>query len=466
MPAIGSLLSIARSGLMASQAHIATASQNITNAQTPGYSRQRTLIRQGDQQNLPFGNFGTGVIVDGTERIRDNLLDTTFRRDAGAAAYNEQRRDALQAVESVYGEPSSTGLASTLDQFWQAWSDLANNPTSNAARAVVRTRGEQVASQLNAFGNQVIDAHTNTRTRLLNATARVNTLAEQVATLNGQIVAAEAAGNQSPDLRDQRDQRIDELSKLIGATAWPQANGSVNVNIGGDSLVDGNTFTTARLQAPLNDPSKLSIALGPANTSNTPIETLYSFGGEIGGLADAYNTVYPNALTELDTIAAALVTEINAVHTTGFVGAAPAGNFFAAGFASARDIRLDPAITNNLANIAASGISGEAGDNGIALRMSQMRTTAVVVGSQSVSIGEGYRNLVSRNAVAVSAASGTADAARTLATQTDARRDSVKGVSIDEEMVTLMKFQQSYQAAARLVSVVDEISQTLINLGR
>ncbi|HYW52276.1 MAG TPA: flagellar basal body rod C-terminal domain-containing protein, partial [Gemmatimonadaceae bacterium] len=127
---------------------------------------------------------------------------------------------------------------------------------------------------------------------------------------------------------------------------------------------------------------------------------------------------------------------------------------------------LDAAITSNAGNIAASGIANESGDNRVALTMSQLRSTRVTVNGQNVSIGEGFRSAVANIATTTNAATSTYEAARTLLTQAEVRRDSVKGVSIDEEMVNLMKFQQSYAAAARLVSVVDEISETLINLGR
>jgi flagellar hook-associated protein 1 len=466
MSSIGALLSIARSGMAAGQAQVSAASQNITNAQTPGYSRQRVTQSASTPQLLPAGSFGTGVTLAGPERMRNELLDATYRTGAGAAAFSEQRRDALQGVEGVLGEPSQTGLASSLEQFWSSWSDLASNPTSTAARAVVRQRGAQVSAQLNSFGNAIADQQALTRTRLQEMSTRVNALATQVAEINGQIVAAESSGNQAPDLRDQRDTRIDELSALIGATTTLQPNGSLNVLVGGDTLVDGVNAKNVRVQAPLNDPTRLSIALGPLSSTGGPTETMYQLGGEIAGALDAYNTVYPDALTRLDTIASTLVTETNSRHSAGFVGATPAGNFFDGARSTARTIRLDAGISASLNNIAASGTANEAGNNSVALSLSQLRNTAVSVGGQPVSINEAYRNVVSGIAVAVSSANGTATAARSLVTQADARRDSIKGVSIDEEMVNLIKFQQSYAAAARLVNVVDEMSQTLINLGR
>ncbi len=330
----------------------------------------------------------------------------------------------------------------------------------------MRQRGAQVAAQLNQFGNQVSTAATVARTRLEQTAERVNALAAQVAEINAAIVSAEAAGQQSPDMRDTRDQKIDELSQLVGATSYLQANGSVNVMIGGDSLVDGANFKTVRVQALTTDPAKLGLALGALPANGVPTETMYNVGGQMSGLFESYNSTYPAATASLDGIASALVTTMNTVHRTGFVGTTAAGDFYDASRTTARTIRLDAAIVANANNIAGSAISGESGDNGVALAMSQLRSTRVTVNGQQATIGEGYRSVVSNLAATANAAGSAAEAARTLQTQTDARRESVKGVSIDEEMVNLMKFQQSYAAAARLISVVDELSQVLINLGR
>ncbi|MDZ7630581.1 MAG: flagellar hook-associated protein FlgK [Gemmatimonadaceae bacterium] len=466
MPTFGGLLSIARSGLMASQAQISTASQNVTNAQTPGYSRQRVTLTQGYPEQLPYGTFGTGVMVKDVVRMRDEMLDGSYRRDAGAAAFSEERRDALQAVEGVLGEPSNAGLANSLEQLWASWSDLAVNPDSAAARGVVRQRGAQVATQLNTFGNQIEDARTTARTQVLQTADRVNQLSSQVAEINARIVSAEASGVQAPDMRDQRDAKIDELASLIGATAYPQADGSVNINVGGDSIVDGADYKIVRVQALKSDPTRLGVALGPLPPSGTPTETMYQIGGKMAGILDSYNNIYPDAQRNLDTIAASLVAETNARHRTGFIGNAAAGDFFDAARLTARTIALDSTIAANVNNVAASGIAGESGDNGVALALSRLRDTPVTINGQLASISEGYRNVVAGIATRVNGANGAATAARTLVSQTDTRRESVKGVSIDEEMVNLMKYQQSYAAAARLISVVDEMSQVLINLGR
>ena len=366
----------------------------------------------------------------------------------------------------MLGEPSATGLASSLEQFWSSWSDLSTNPTSSAARGVVRQRGSQVAAQLNQFGNQIVDAQTVARTRLLETADRVNALSSQVADINARIVAAESAGNEAPDMRDQRDLKVDELASLIGATAYAQPDGSVNVNVGGDSIVDGANYKKIRISALTSDPIKIGIALGDAPAGGGTAETMYQIGGQMAGTVDAYNNLYPAALAQLDGVASAIVNTTNALHRTGYIGATQAGNFFDGARTTARTMRLDAGILSNSDNVASSGVANQSGDNTVALALSQLRDAQTTVNGQVVSLNEGYRNVVASIATSTNSADGTATAARTLATQSDTRRESVKGVSIDEEMVNLMKYQQSYAAAARLITVVDQMSQTLINMAR
>lgn len=467
MSSFGGILSIARSGLLASQQAVTVASNNITNAQTPGYSRQRAVFRTGEPVQLPFGSFGTGVFTEDVQRMRNVLLDDTWRQDAAAAAWNEAQRDSLQAIERVWGEPSDTGLAAGLEQFWNAWSDLAAAPTSGAARSVVRQRGQQVAQQLNTFAARLDEMQGQQRTRLDESVSRVNALAREIGAINARIVAAESGGTESPELRDQRDMKVDELASLVGATAIEAADGSVNVQLGGDTLVDGAQVKQIELRAPNGFPSRFGIALQGAGVG--PIETMPIVGGRLGAQLEDYNVTIPGKLAAIDEIAEALVTEVNAIHRTGFIGAAAAGDFFHATgptAVTARGIRLDAAIVADPSAIAAADAANQAGNNGVALRLSQLRSTAVPVGATTQSIGEAWRGAVTDTAIRANSADAAATAARTLADQTDARRESVKGVSIDEEMVNLMKFQQSYAAAARLISVVDEMSQTLINLGR
>ena len=162
---IGSILSIARKAISAHQAAMQTVSQNIANAQVEGYSRQRAQINTSAPQRFSFYSIGTGVQVDGISRMRDQLLDASYRRESGSRESFSMRSDLLQEVEAVLGEPSDTGLANMLDEFWNSWSDLSNNPGNAAAQAVVRQRGQQVAYTLNSYVTRVDEVSNRSRDR-------------------------------------------------------------------------------------------------------------------------------------------------------------------------------------------------------------------------------------------------------------------------------------------------------------
>src|SRR5215207_1509166 len=181
---LGSILSVARTAIQAQQTAMQVMSQNVANAETPGYTRQRAELAANFPQSFPYGNVGTGVTVQTVTRARDALLDVAYRNDAGNAAGSALRRDLLQEVENVLGEPSDIGLSAALDAFWSSWSDLANDPTSGAARSVVQQRGRTLAGMLNTFAQRLGDARSQANLRLDESVRSLNGLADHVAQLN------------------------------------------------------------------------------------------------------------------------------------------------------------------------------------------------------------------------------------------------------------------------------------------
>ena len=202
------LLSIARSALVAHQTALQTIAQNVANAETPGYSRQEAVLTANTPLRMPYGNVGTGVNVSTVVRKRDILLDESFRTANGQAGDAGMRRDLMQELEAVFGEPSDAGMTNALDQFWNAWSDLSAQPSSLAARAVVQQRGRQLGQLFNGYDTQLTTLRSSTLERLGNTVERISALATQVADLNVRIVGAESSGNSANDLRDLRDLKL------------------------------------------------------------------------------------------------------------------------------------------------------------------------------------------------------------------------------------------------------------------
>lgn len=477
------LLSIARSALVSHQTALQTISQNIANAETPGYSRQEAVLTANTPLRLPYGNVGTGVNVATIVRKRDSLLDDAFRAANGQSGDAGMRRDLLQQLEAVFGEPSDAGMSNALDQFWNAWSDLSAQPGSLAARAVVQQRGRQLGQLFNGYDTQLTTLRTGTLDRLGSTVDRISALASQVADLNVRIVGAESGGDNAGDLRDLRDLKIDELSKLTGARTLQQPDGSVSVLIGNSTLVDGATAEPVSLEletpapppaTPLTDRT-VRVRLG------SPPDRLFPLAGELGALVTVLNTEIPAVRNRLDAMAAQLVTAVNTAHSGGFtfngsaIPGVAAGNFFDPGTIAnpvrAATLQLHSTILADPSKIAASGNANAPTDNTVAQALSALRTTENTVtfttptgATESNSFLGFFRGLVTQVGLQTASATDEATVASTLADQADLRRQAVSGVSTDEELVKMLRVQQSFQAAAKMIKVAEEMLDTLVNL--
>lgn len=293
------LFSIARSALLTHQTALQTVAQNVANAETPGYSRQEAVLTANTPVRMTYGSVGTGVSVSTIIRKRDILLDESFRSANTMAGDASMRRDLLSQVEAVFGEPSDEGMANALDQFWNAWSDLSAQPGSLAARAVVQQRGRQLGQLFNDYDTQLSTIRSSTLERLDNTVSRINAVASQVAELNVRIVGAEAGGNTANDLRDQRDLKLDELSKIAGTRVVPQPNGSVSVLIGNSMLVEGDTAVPLSVQMETPNPLPTTpLADVPVRIRlGTSPDRLAPLAGELSAMVQVLNTEIPGCAT-------------------------------------------------------------------------------------------------------------------------------------------------------------------------
>jgi flagellar hook-associated protein 1 FlgK len=464
---IGSILNSARQGMRAQQTAVQIASNNIANAQTVGYSRQRVDLQAALPTRFSFGTVGTGVEITGISRSRDTLLDMAYRSDSQAATYASTRSSTLTQVQNVFNEPSDTGLSASLDAFWSAWSDLANDPTNTSAKSMVRQAGNTVASTLNRFASQLDQIDQFNREGMNADVNSANKIARSIADLNTRIISAETGNQTANDLRDQRDVLLDTLSDLVGGQVVEHADGAVAYYVGGRMLIDHDDVKPMTM----NDNYPPTVTM-PQNAS--PISGI---GGSLGARLEVSTTDVPLMLSKLDGIAAGLIQQVNAIHSTGTtysgnppVGAA-AGNFFDATTpATARAIRLDATMTSGSAVAAAGPGNPGPGNNAVAAALTALRSTAVSLtdstGTTTATFGDFFNETVGTVATAVKDASDEATVQQTLASNSETRRQAVSGVSTDEELISVIEHQHAYQAAARLVTVVDEMMATLVDLGR
>jgi len=468
MASFGGILSIARGALSTSQAAVAIASHNIANASTPGYSRQREVLIEGPPENTTLGIFGTGVRLVTVQRARDLLLDQEYRMSSGQAGSSSMRSEFLQRVEGVFAEPSATGLSSALDKFYNAWSDLASDPTNASARTAVQQAGAALARTFNTAAGQLDTLKAEVAQRAQATVDSVNGIAREVAELNARIVSMEGGGHTASDLRDQRDVLLDTLSKEASTRVIERTDGGTQVLLGTISLVDGISAKQVQL---INSGTLGFKIVGSA-------DTMRSIGGELGALQQVYNSDIADTSTSLDTLASSIITDVNALHNTGWSPTAgvsgnwnpmtpPTGSmvdFFdaSAGNDTAGRIRLSTTVDANAGAIAAGTGLNEAGNNLLALSVAGLRDNAP--SAVNVNYAADFRTIVGSIAGHLNEAKNSTSVYNSLVDQSQQRRTAVFGVSVDEELIQIMRQQQAYAAASKVIKTVDEMMQTLLSL--
>ena len=454
MSSLTALSNIAESALMAQEAAMQVTGQNIANAQTPGYSRQSLLLNASTPQNTPFGSFGTGVTMASVTRNRDTLLDQQYRNQSAPSAAYQERSSLLGQIQDVYGEPSTTGLANTIDNFFNSWSELASNPDDSSAKAVVQQAGAQLASTFNNYATQLSNIAASNTTGITNTVSQVNSLVSQIAAMNQQIVAAKTATSSPNDLMDQRDQLLDQLSQTVAITVSTNANGSDQVNIGGIEIVNGTATKS------------LSIGTGiPYTLTTSTGDTLQSPGGQLGAMLTVANNDLPAAQNGLNALASSIITDVNNMHATGWSPPAGTGvDFFDSNpaNANAQNMQLSATVAADPSTIATGTTPNATGDNSVALAIAGLQNFSPSAAGNSFS--GAYSTLVTTVANSKNAADSSSTVYQTLQQQADTQRQSVSGVNTDEELTQMISQQQAYVAAAKLMETIQAMSTALLSI--
>jgi flagellar hook-associated protein 1 FlgK len=450
------LLNMGKDSLAAQQRALDVTSHNIANANTPGYSRQRAIL--GTNRPLDTmtpdsystsGQYGTGAQVSSVQRVRDLFLDTQVRDSTMSLNNWQEREQALSQVQEIFMELGDDAINSDLNAFWDSWHALAQDPTSTSYRMDVWQKGQKVAASLNRIYNELNDLRLSIDDNLAADVVQINTLADKVAKLNVQIMETEATGQHANDLRDQRDLLVDQLAEYADIQVSENPRGAYTVSINEYNLVQEGT--TMRLSTYINSKNDGLRDIYWTNTGQPAVIE----GGKIAGILAARDEIVPGYMQQVAAFGQSLTTQVNAQHNT--VGltlsGAPAGDFFT--FDAITNIISVAMAHTAVADIAAARFGQGAGDNGNAVAMANLRDT----------INDQYVSMVSDYGQAAQNAQMYVDMKSSVKAQLEERRDGVSGVSLDEEMANMIKFQQAYNAAARMITTVDEMLTTVLNMG-
>ncbi len=449
--------------LLSQQLTLTTIGQNIANVNTPGYSRQRVRLSATQPLNSGLGLVGTGVQVRDVRQVRDLFLGEQLRKENKSLSRWQFREKIISQMETMFIEPSETSLRTHMDDMFNAFAQLENAPESNTARNDIVAKAVTVANDFRQLSAQLISLRDSVDRDLGSRVGEVNRLSSEIADLNQQVARMELGGTRANDIRDRRDLLIDRLSSLVDVNVVEDSNGAARVYIGSMVIVDGNVqYEIETKTETVQGQQKSSIVMKGTDV------VIKNLDGELRGLVETRDEVIPKYLAQLDELARSIAKEFNAVHSTGYglkgLGdtSAPTGNnFFDPGSISAQTFAVDAGVLNDVSLIAASQ-SGEPGDSSNALALSKMRNTRLLSGGTRT-FNDFYGSLVGGVGVEARQSKNFRSNFELVVEQITANKESVQGVSLDEEMTELIRAQRAYDAAARMITAVDQAFETVIN---
>lgn len=444
---ISRIYELGKRSLLAYQSAIHTTSGNVSNMNNEHYNRRRVEVT-----NLINIGSGLGITLEQSIRLRQQFAEKQLWMENQHLGKFESYDMFLGQVEDIFAEDTAAGLSNILNEFWNAWNHLANDPESTYARTLVRDKGVQLTDTFQRLHTNLKVLQDQMVPEVQNKVAKVNQIIHKINDINQTM-----RHQPSADLLDQRDRLIHDLSKIININVKEKDNGEVSLYVEGLILVsDGKVQELSTRLTPQNGQIKLQVQ------QDNGARTLNINSGELAGLLDIHNNKIPDYLNRLDDLARNIAESVNAVHRDGYNLAGITNiDFFSDTVSGAADFRLNEAVYLDPSLIATRADGEAEGSNSIALAIYNLQFQDLVKGDTAAdyyqSMITGIGNLLHENTF-------QRQSQELIVRQLENRRDAVTGVSLDEEMAKMMQYEQAYEAAARVLRTVDQMVETLLNL--
>lgn len=472
MARIWSMMDVGKRSLANNQTALQTVTHNVANKSTEGYSRQRVDF----QTNEPTGEgrlrIGMGAKPTVVSRTNNNFLEKQIEREGMNMGHMEGRATLLSRVEQVYNEQLNKGLNQYMTEFFNSLRELANNPESLASRTMVKESAGFLVKDFHRVNSQLSDIQTDADHRIQNMVAQVNQYSGEIAQLNERIQTVEVNGSPANDERDRRDLLVKKLGQLINIRYAEGQDGMLTVSAGNTAiLVSGYSHRDLTVASTSAREGKRegNIEIFYASTENgTPINvTTQLTGGQIGGLLDVRDRVVNRLLDNMDHLAYTLSNEVNKAHVEGYNRYNKTGQLFFTpqnGVVNASKlIGLNKDIAEDVGLIAAAASPSAPGDNRIANILSSLQYKKTVNDS---TMDDYYASVVGQVGIEANRANTAMQSQKDILSQLNNLRESISGVSLDEETTKMIEFQKNYEASARLIKTADEMMDTVLNLKR
>lgn len=460
---IGRIFDISVRTMATYQRALDVTSQNISNAGSSDYTRQKVVF--GTEQTQ--AGMGMGVKIQDVVRVKNDLIDNQIRQYKSSYSDANKRSELLQQIETIVAEPSDYGLSSYFNDFFNSWDQLTTNPTSLQFRSQIIQNAQRLSERFKDVYDSISSVHYLLQRDAVDKVNQLNSYLKEIYDLNRKIYENEAVGIKASELMDRRDALLNKISELANITVQHNEYGTVSVSVGGIQGADKNVYNEFEVRF-VNGKMKIV----PKTDPNTSI-VLNS--GELNAITDLYSNKIPKYKSDLENLANAFIQKVNELHIQGYT-LTQSGNsltnipFFGTwdngtivdAFVNGK-IQINPDIINNPKNIAASSVALNDGNGDVAnsiarladQKLSELGDKSIIEAYSSILNDFGLEKVMSDNRIETS---------QMVLQQLDVQKSSYSGVSIDEEMTNVIRFQRVYEAAARLIRTSDEMLQTLINM--
>lgn len=503
-------LGTATSGITANQVALQTTAHNIANTNTDGYSRQRVHMTTKPPYVIAgTGTIGTGVNVTGVERVVDDFVRSQIREANSKYTYNTQKSDTLGQLEDILHEPSEDGVIKSLNTLTDSWQKLAENPELGTSKTLVVENANSFADSIHQMATQINQLHKDSISNLQKSVLDFNEKIDQLADINKKVFTLTSRGETPNDLLDQRDTLLKDISGLVNINTDFDEYGRTTLSVDGQTILDfknetHNTLSVVvgtdangnSLVSDRGDSSKANVALGRQaevgtvmltkkdDAGNTAYSEIKTSEGDMGGYQESAKEILEH-MDELNDFIAKIGKATNMVMTG---GQNKLDGFFTLGNDPSRyalDFKVNDAIAKDPSKIPAGKAldgTGSAGDGSRALAVSWAMKTKFKTPVRDADLdaydestmkfnesqdgqtfAETFNNIVTKNGISKQKADNMAAAQKVVLNNLENKNESMSGVNINEEMSDVIKFQQGFQANTRVLSVIAEMLDTLVN---
>jgi flagellar hook-associated protein 1 len=486
---LGDLLTIGKSGLFASRKSIETTGHNMANANTEGYSRQTTV----QQSRIPImrGGLieGSGVRVTQIKRMSDELIAKRLEQSLSKFNFLDERSSKLEEVENIFNEIDHEGMSKILTNFYNSFRDLANQPENETIRSVVRDNAQMVVKDFHRINESLQNVASSIDDKIRSSVLDINFNLKNITELNKKIANLEVTGGETGDLRDQRDIALRSLASSMAISTYTDDQGHYNVQvIGLGTLVTGGLYQELAVSRTNKDDSSSETANSvEIRLKNRPASVITEKfkGGSLGAIIKVRNSDIKQLKSNLDNIAYDFSKSINAVHRRGYVSRPvpldESGmpiksdhrqitgiNFFnepTTRVDASLKIDLNEIIKEDLRNITTSLEPNKPGDNRVAIAISKLQYEKIL-DDGTTTLEEKYLQSIGKIGLDAKKAGLDREQSEGILTQIQSLREKNSGVSLDEETANMMRYQQAYQASAKVIKTANDMFDTILSLKR